>query len=73
MFFLEWINDYYSTPRAEMTKEIEMLGIAGIGILAVLILAALAGLYFAISGVKHIADKAVERKRKEDDKGDENS
>lgn len=37
-FFIEWIYTYVSTSQYNMTMEIEILGLFGIGILATLII-----------------------------------
>lgn len=33
MFIIEWLTDYMSTPKMDMTPEIEMLGLLAIGII----------------------------------------
>ena len=34
MFIIEWITDYMSTPKMDMTPEVEMLGLLAIGIVS---------------------------------------
>lgn len=34
MFIIEWLTDYMSTPKMDMTPEIEMLGLLAIGIIS---------------------------------------
>lgn len=34
MFIIEWLTDYMSTPKMDMTPEIEMLGLLAIGIVS---------------------------------------
>lgn len=38
MFIIEWLTDYMSTSRMEMTPEIEMLGLLAIGIISLAVI-----------------------------------
>lgn len=44
MFIFEWLTEYFTTPKIQMTTEIEMLGILAIGIIAFVII----GVFFAL-------------------------
>lgn len=41
LFFIDWINTYFNTPKIQLTLDQELLGILGIGIVAVLVLSAI--------------------------------
>lgn len=38
MIILEWLSEYITTPKMEMTTEIEALGLVAIGIIAFVII-----------------------------------
>lgn len=58
MFILEWLTEYFTTPKIQMTTEIEMLGILAIGIIAFVII----GVSFALWGLGNVIVKAWNKK-----------
>ena len=57
MIILEMLNDYLTTPKMEMTTELEMMGLIAIGVIAFVII-------FVICLVWVIGDKVVKYLRK---------
>lgn len=58
MFILEWLTEYFTTPKMQMTTEIEMLGILAIGIIAFVII----GVSFALWGLGSVMIKVWNKK-----------
>lgn len=63
MFILEWLTEYMTTPKMEMTTEVEMLGMLAIGIIAFVVIG-------VISLVWGIGAKIIEIKNKKGYKND---
>lgn len=59
MFILEWLTEYMTTPKMEMTTEVEMLGILAIGIIALVII----GVSFAVWGIGSVMTETWNKKK----------
>ena len=60
MIILEWLTEYMTTPKMEMTTETEMLGLVAIGIIAFIII----GVCFGAWGIIDMIIKVRNKKHK---------
>ncbi len=73
LFFIDWINTYFNTPKIQLTLDQELLGILGIGIFAVLIVGTIFGTVLLIRTFIAISKKVLDRRNeKETPKGVKN-
>ena len=62
IFFIDWITDYYETPKMQLTRDQEILGMLGIAIAAVLILGTVCLIAAVLYKAKKKIDSALEKK-----------
>ena len=66
MFLLEWINNYISTPKMDMTVEIEALYYVALFIISSIVIVGIAFSDFIITKLKKFIKKIQEHRANED-------
>lgn len=66
MFLLEWINNYISTPKMDMTVEIEALYYVALFIISSIVIVGIAFSVFIITKLKKFIKKIQEHRANED-------
>lgn len=66
MFLLEWINNYISTPKMDMTVEIEALYYVTLFIISSIVIVGIAFSVFIITKLKKFIQKIQEHRANED-------
>lgn len=57
LFIIDWLLDYLTTPKIEMSTSIELLGILAIGIIAFAVLGLIVGVWLLVDFVKGKVNK----------------
>ena len=66
MFLLQWINDYISTPKMDMTAEIEALYYVALLIISSIVIIGIAFSIFIITKLKKFINKIQKHIANED-------
>ncbi|EXM38552.1 hypothetical protein RASY3_14660 [Ruminococcus albus SY3] len=69
MFLLQWINDYISTSKMDMTAEIEALYYVALLIISSIVIIGIAFSIFIITKLKKFINKIQKRIANEDNDG----